>query len=136
MEPQLPAEASQKYQENQYTLIFQAIQDSTKDKDPKRLEELRESLIELERNSYPVTNEELVSSKSYFRSHSTPNPSQLPFLSFLDDNRIEKLIRSNTKQYNIKANILLIGHHLSGKSTLVDSYVAKSTSVTPQPTIG
>jgi septin family protein len=53
-----------------------------------------------------------------------------------DHTRIQEIISKNTQQYDFKVNIMLVGDHLSGKSTLIDVFAMKDSYNGSKPTIG
>ena len=53
-----------------------------------------------------------------------------------DENRIQEIIYKNTQQYDFKVNVMVVGDHLAGKSTLIDIFVQKDMYHGSKPTIG
>jgi GTPase SAR1 family protein len=53
-----------------------------------------------------------------------------------DQTRIQEIISKNTQQYDLKINVMIVGDHLSGKSTLIDVFTKKDIDNDSKPTIG
>ena len=88
--------------------------------DQQRFVDLKQELVELEKRAYE--NQNFDDSKSSDEddntfAYSIPSKST-PLLQIDYDAKVNELIKCNTKQYDKRVSVLLLGEHLAGKSVI------------------
>ena len=111
-------------------MILKAIEESRRQSNQEWFDQLKASLLELEKQAYSDSEDEEFLEDYPQISKSAPN------YTHSDEERIDNLIRMNTKQYDSKINILLIGEHLSGKTSLITTFIHRKCENFPNSTYG
>ena len=127
----------QRWDENEYTAVFKAMNEAILTNDQQRFVELKQELVELEKRAYENQNSDDNKSSdedNNIFTYSIPSKST-PLLQIDYDAKVNELIKCNTKQYDKRVSILLLGEHLSGKSLI--SHIFAERAVRPyQETYG
>ncbi len=143
------------WQENETSIVIKMLTQSMKDQDHSRTLELQRSLLELERKSDVLSDEESPidfknlpeplrhqpKSKSVTVSP-TFGPSPSPSC-FSDDQfspkeleYLKKAVQQNTKQYDLQINITLVGNSGCGKTSLMNAWLGSPSPMKTKPTTG
>ena len=141
---------SEVWHENETSIVIKMLDQSMKENDQDRVIELQKSLLELERKS-DIRSEETTpkniknfdqlilkrtQSEKIIYENLSPKRSEAILFSPVEEEYLKKAIKQNTKQYDEKINIMIIGNQDVGKTSLMNSWLGSKVLGKPKHTIG
>jgi transcriptional regulator of acetoin/glycerol metabolism len=113
------------------------MNDAISTNDQQRFVELKQELVELEKRAYDdqhFDDNKSSDEDDHNFTYSIPSKST-PLLQIDYDAKVNEIIKCNTKQYDKRISVLLLGEHLAGKSVI--SHIFTERTIRPyQETYG